>query len=145
MLNTVAIEGRVTRDLEIRQTAEKQVSYTNFSIANERGFGDSKRTGFYDVMVWGEAAERMEKAKVKKGSHIYLRGILDQSTYEKDGVKHNNVKVVINDSGEWGYISSGQKPENSNNIDTNQTQGDNFVSEGPPDGFMNVNDDVLPF
>ena len=155
MINSVMVEGRLTKDLEVKKT-DKATPYTNFSLANDRGFGDSKKVNFFDVSVFGELAERMEKAKVKKGSHIYVRGILDQSTYEKDGVKRSNVKIIVNDTGEWGYISDGQKPENANNNTASQpnqpvntaSQGNNNVppdDDGPPEEFMTVSGDVLPF
>ena len=155
MINLVMIEGRLTKDLDVRKTEGKEIPYTNFSLANDRGFGDSKKVNFFDVMVFGEIAERMEKAKVKKGSHIYLRGILDQSSYEKDGVKRNSIKIVVNSTGEWGYISDGQKPENANNntaSNPNQpanttSNGNNYIppDDGPPEEFMTISGDVLPF
>lgn len=133
MLNTVSIEGRLTRDLEIGKTGNG-TSYANFSLANERGFGDNKKTNFFDVTVWGESAERMEKAKVAKGSHVYVIGELEQQTYEKDGQKRRAVKVKVSHLGEWGYISSGKKPDGASG---GSPGGDEFT---PVD-----TDDDLPF
>ena len=133
MLNTVSIEGRLTRDLETGKTGNG-TSYANFGLANERGFGDNKKTNFFDVTVWGEAAERMEKAKVAKGSHIYVTGELEQQSYEKDGQKRQAVKVKVGYGGEWGYISTGKKPDGANG------------SASDDDGFEPAPDDgELPF
>ena len=113
MLNTVTIEGRLTRDPEIKQTTEG-TAFTSFSLANERGFGERQKTNFFDVTVWGNLAERIGKAKVAKGSHIYVLGKLEHQKYEKEGVTHNVVKISVSDSGgEWGYISSGQKKQDT--------------------------------
>ena len=136
MLNTVTIEGRLTRDPEIKQTASN-ITLANFSLANERGFGDKQKTNFFEVTVWGNLAERIEKAKVAKGSHIYLVGNLDQQKYEKDGVTHYRIKINVSDSGgEWGYISSGQKKQDKSSA------ADEDIPDDP--GFSSDDDD-LPF
>ena len=136
MLNNVMVAGRLTKDPVIAKTTGG-TSYATFSIANERGYGEKKKTNFFDVTVWGTAAEHMEKAGVKKGSHIYVNGTLEHQTYEKDGQKRTAIKIAVGNSGEWEYISSGKKKDDEPSAPTEE------VSE---DGFVPVPDDEdLPF
>nr|QGT50929.1 hypothetical protein Firmicute1046_0050 [uncultured Firmicutes bacterium] len=106
MLNAVILQGRVTADLELK--AHGECEYVRFSIANEQGYGDKKTVGFYQAIAFNATANRLIKAKVQKGSHIYIQGRLQQQIYEKEGQKRSSIQIILSD---WGYLSSGKKAD----------------------------------
>ena len=64
MLNHICIAGRITKDIELKQTASG-VSCVNFTIACDRDYsgkdGGEKETDFVDVVAWRSTAEFLAK------------------------------------------------------------------------------------
>lgn len=116
--------GRVTADLE-PQTSTNGNTYVRFSIAVDKGYGDNKRTIFPQCWLYGDQVPRIMKAKVKKGSLIWVSGEVDLVEYEKkDYTKDKNLKITVHD---WGYV-----PVGKGKGDENQTDGTSFT-DNPPD------------
>lgn len=96
MYNHVAIQGRLTRDPELRKT-QSEISVANFSIAVDRDFKD-KETGerqadFFDVVVWRGTADFVANY-FHKGDMVLVSGRLQNNRYtDKDG--NNRVKSEI--------------------------------------------------
>ena len=90
MLNVVALQGRLARDPELRQTqAGKAV--TNFTIACDRG---KDQTDWFDVVAWEKSAEFICKY-FQKGSMILVEGRLQSRKYQdKNGNSRTAVEVV---------------------------------------------------
>lgn len=90
MLNIVALQGRLARDPELRQTqAGKAV--TNFTIACDRG---KDQTDWFDVVAWEKSAEFICKY-FQKGSMILVEGRLQSRKYQdKNGNNRTAVEVV---------------------------------------------------
>ena len=86
-LVTIITTGRVTADLELKTSQNgKNTKYVQFGLAVNKGYGENEHTNFYSCVAYGEAAQRMVDAKVKKGSLIQIVG--DQELVEfprKDG------------------------------------------------------------
>ena len=62
------IIGRVFKDLDPR-TSETGVTYVNFDVAENTGFGERTKTVFHRCTIFGEdLVNRIVKAKVKKGT-----------------------------------------------------------------------------
>ena len=99
MLNNVCLLGRITKDLEHKQT-QSGVSVTSFSIAVERNYAD-KSTGkreadFINIVAWRGTADLICKY-FSKGSLIALDGSIQTRNYEdKNGNKRQAVEVVAN-------------------------------------------------
>lgn len=91
MINNVVFMGRLTADAELRKTQSGK-SVTRFSVANDAGYGDNKRTNFIDVVAWGKTAEFVCNY-FSKGSMIAIRGEIQTGSYEKDGVKRKTVEI----------------------------------------------------
>lgn len=87
-LNNVAICGRITKDIEIRQTNNGK-SFARFCVAVERENFDSsaeKVSDFINVTAWEKTAEFVGKY-FAKGSAIYVEGKIQTGSYtNKDGV-----------------------------------------------------------
>lgn len=93
MLNVVAIQGRMTRDPELRHTqAGKTV--TSFSLAVDRDFkSNGKETDFIDVVAWGQTAEFV-CSYLGKGRMIGVTGRLQVREWkDRDGNRRRNAEV----------------------------------------------------
>lgn len=97
MLNRIVIMGRLTRDVELRQTASG-VPVASFSVAVERDI-KNKDTGergvdFIDVVAWRGTGEFAAKW-FSKGSMAVVDGRLQIRNWEDDsGNKHRAAEVV---------------------------------------------------
>ena len=59
MLNRVILMGRITQDLEIRQT-QGGVAVLSFTVAVDRGYvkqGEERQTDFINCVAWRQQAE----------------------------------------------------------------------------------------
>ena len=95
MINNVVITGRLTKDTELR-TTQNGKSVVSFTVANDTGCGEYKRTNFINVVAWGKTAEFVAKY-FKKGSAIGLCGSIQTRDYEKDGHKVYVTEVVASE------------------------------------------------
>ena len=96
MLNHICVEGRLTRDPELRQTPNG-VPVTQFAIACDRDFksnsGD-KETDFIDIVAWRNTAEFVSKY-FTKGRIAIVSGRLQIRNYtDKDGNKRKEAEIV---------------------------------------------------
>lgn len=98
MLNMVALQGRLVRDPEMRQTMSgKQVA--SFTLACDWGRKDAngKTTAdFINIVAWEQRAEFAYRYFVK-GQLVAVDGRLQSRTYQaKDGTNRTAVEVVAN-------------------------------------------------
>ena len=92
-MNLIVLLGRVTTDMELRQTSTGK-SVANFNLAVDRPFAKDT-TDFFSVVVWDKTAETMAKL-VKKGQKILVRGSLQNREWtDKQGNKRISAEVVV--------------------------------------------------
>lgn len=92
MLNQINIQGRLTRDPDLRYTAN-QKPVANFAVAVERD-RDREQADFIDVVAWNGTAEFVSKY-FRKGSMILISGRLQTRKYEaKDGTNRIAYEIV---------------------------------------------------
>ena len=97
MLNHVVLQGRLTRDPELRHT-QSGTAVASFSLAVDRDFksresGD-KSTDFIDVVVWRQTAEFVCKY-FTKGRMAVVEGRLQIRDWtDKEGGKRRTAEVV---------------------------------------------------
>ncbi len=96
-LNTIIIEGRLTKDPNVRDLKNNScVSTLSIAVNSSYKAKDEfyvKEVGFFDVEVWNNAARACNQY-LKKGCKIRVRGQLRQNRWEnKDGSKKS--KVII--------------------------------------------------
>lgn len=98
MLNVVALQGRLTRDPELRKTPQG-VSVVAFTLAVERSFvrqGEERQADFIDIVAWRNTAEFVCKY-FKKGSMIAVDGSIQTRTYQdKDGNNRKAFEIIAN-------------------------------------------------
>ena len=95
-LNSVNIMGNLTRDPELKFTPGGK-GVCSLSIANNRIYTKNNErvteVSYFDVEVWGAAAENCSKY-LTKGSGIIVEGRLKQDRWEKDGKTQSRVRIV---------------------------------------------------
>lgn len=101
--------GRIGSDAETRelQSGKKVVS---FSIADDIGWGDKKRTQWLKCAMFGERAEKVAPY-LTKGSIVQIHGEPESEAWIKDGEAKSTIKVLVNDVKLFGGSSpTGEKP-----------------------------------
>lgn len=132
-MNLVTLTGRLTRDPEMRYTADTQTAVTRFSIAIDRP-GKDKGADYPNITVFGKQAENCEKY-LKKGRLVGIQGRLQTGSYERsDGSKVYTTDVVADrvEFLEWAELTPAAAPE--------PVKEPEYV----PDGFEGVQEDI-PF
>ena len=117
MLNRAILMGRITRDIELRQTTGS-VSVVNFSIAVDRNYQpdkDNKQTDFINITAWRGTAEFISKY-FSKGQLIAVEGSIQTRNYQdKEGNNRTAFEVVADQV----YFAEGRRsiqPEAQNNL-----------------------------
>lgn len=97
MINRVILQGRLTRDVEMRQTTSGK-TVAKFSIATNSGFKNQngeEQTTFTECTAWGKTAEFVSRY-FQKGTQLILEGELRNNNYtDRDGVKHYGMIVNV--------------------------------------------------
>ena len=101
LLNRVILMGRITQDLELKQTQSGN-AVLSFTVAVERNYapqGQERQTDFISCVAWRQKAEFINNY-FAKGRMIAIEGNLQTRTYDdKNGTKHYVTEVVVdNDS-----------------------------------------------
>lgn len=95
MLNRITLQGRLTDTPELRQT-QNGTPVCSFTIACDDGFGDKKKTYFFDCVAWKNTADNICKF-FQKGQMILVDGKLANRKYEdKNGNKRTATETVVN-------------------------------------------------
>jgi single-strand DNA-binding protein len=113
-LNKVMLVGRLTRDVEIRNTASGQ-SVASISMATNRFWKDKSgqrqdQTEFHNIVLWGRLAE-IAGQYLSKGQEAYIEGRLQTRKYTtKDGTERRTTEIVAENMqlGSRAQGSSGQ-------------------------------------
>ncbi len=94
--NRVILVGNLTRDVELRHTANG-TAVTDIGLAiNDRVKHNDQwveETTFVDVTLWARTAE-VAAEYLSKGSPVLIEGRLKLDTWEQDGQKRSKLKVV---------------------------------------------------
>lgn len=132
MANCVFILGRLTRDPEVRYTANTQMANARFVVAVNRKLSKEKRqeaenngyptADFISCVAWGKTAENIGNY-FKKGNRIAITGHIQTGSYEKDGQRIYTTDVVV-DSFDFVESNSSSKT-NTNQENTAQDYGFN--------------------
>lgn len=92
-INCLTITGRLTRDPEVRYTSGGK-AVCSFAVAVDSGWGEKKRTSFFDVQVWDKAGESCGQ-HLKKGSRVAVTGSMEQEFWQdkQSGQKRSSWRV----------------------------------------------------
>ena len=94
-LNKVVLGGRLTADVELKQT-QQGTAVCQFSIAINRK-GKEAGTDFINCVAWRNTAEFISKF-FKKGSSICVTGSIQVRSWEDNGNKRYATEVLVEDA-----------------------------------------------
>lgn len=97
-MNRVNIIGRITKDLELKQTSSN-ISFIRFSIAVDRTFKNEEgeyETDFFNVVAWRKTAEFINNY-FGKGSRIAISGKLQQNSFDDNEGNHRTSVEIVAD------------------------------------------------
>ena len=129
-MNKLLINGRLTKDPEVRYGGEKNTAVAKFTIASERKFkkDGEQNADFIPCVAFGKSAEFLEKYG-RKGSKYIIEGRMTSGSYKnKDNITVYTLECAV-ESIEFG--ESNKKPESA--------PDDDFL------GIPDIPDDELPF
>lgn len=106
-MNTVCIDGRVARDIELRMTQNNK-PVCKFTIAHDDGWGDNKKTSWFDVVAWNGTAEMASKW-FHKGSKVFITGKLSTRSYENREGQKRTVTEIVASTIDFGDSKGGQQ------------------------------------
>ncbi len=136
-MNKCLFLARTCRDIEIRYTQSNK-AVGRFAIAVDTGYGDNKKTSFFNCTAWDKTAETLEKY-APKGTKLFLECEAVQNQYEdKSGNKRDSIEFVVKN---FEFCESKGASDNS-------TPSSSKSSNTDSEGWMNIPDGIgeeLPF
>ncbi|MBE7319114.1 single-stranded DNA-binding protein [Staphylococcus epidermidis] len=135
MANSTILTGRITKDLELKQAGQTQV--TNFSMAVDNPFKKND-TSFFDIVAFGKTAQLLNDY-CGKGSKVLIEGNLKQDRFQdKEGNNRSVVRVIANriefldSKGSNQQNNQPQQQRGQAPADNNPFENDNGISDGLP-------------
>lgn len=145
-MNKVILIGRLTRDPEIRTTANSTMAL--FSVAVDRRFKQEGQpdADFPRVIAWGKTAEFIEKY-FHKGMKIGIEGRIQTGSYQNQNGQTIYTTDVIAEAVEFVESKNASGSAGGNNGGGSNTQSAP-APQTSDDGWMNIPegvDEELPF
>ena len=95
MLNISTIQGRLSKDVELKQTQTGKF-VASFRIASDRDFGEG--TDWIDCVAWEKTADFIAKY-FRKGSLILVNGRMQSRSYDtKNGEHRTAIELNVNNA-----------------------------------------------
>lgn len=155
MINRVVLVGRLTRDPELRYTANG-AAVASFTLAVNRQFTNSqgeREADFINCVIWRKAAENFVKF-TSKGSLVGIDGRIQTRNYEnKQGNRVYVTEVVADNFSPLESRKDNPNQASSNNQSNNSSSSnsssnlkpnmsDPFADNSKP---IDISEDSLPF
>jgi len=157
-VNKVILLGRLGQDPEVRQTQTTTVA--TMSLATNDGMGDNIVTEWHRVVIFGKAAEVIQKYATK-GSQLYIEGRIRTNKWQDDSGNNkysteiiaNNFQFVNGGSQDgsrpipnFNDASEAQQASNPVNNDYGKAKGKPAQNNMPDFNSLNNDfDDEIPF
>ena len=165
-MNNVSLMGRLTRDPEVRYSANTQLANARFSVAVDRRLSKEKRmeaennnqptADFINCVAFGRTAEVIGQY-FHKGNRIAITGHIQTGSYENQQGQRIYTTDVIVDQSSNSQPNSGnyQGYNNNQSFNNNSFQNNNFQNSndihksnddfGMGDNAVPTDIDELPF
>jgi single-strand DNA-binding protein len=139
--NTITLVGNLTRDPELRFTANGR-AVASFGIAVGRRYqvnGEwQEQTSYFNITAWGELGENAA-ASLSKGSRIVVTGRLEQREYTtREGDKRTAIDVIADELGpslRWATAQVERTPRKDGSAGSAKKQGGGTNPAGEPNPF----------
>ena len=145
-MNSVSLMGRLTRDPELRYTANTQMANARFVVAVNRKLSKEKRqeaesngyptADFISCVAWGKTAENIANY-FKKGNRIAIVGHIQTGSYENQQGQRIYTTDVVVDS--FDFVESNGSRNNTSATQENTAQNYGFNQATP------TSNNELPF
>ena len=148
-MNKVILMGRLTRDPEVRYSqGDNATAIARFTLAVDRRIkrDNEASVDYINCVSFGRSAEFAEKY-FHKGTTIVIAGRIQTGSYtNKDGQKVYTTDIVIEEQ-DFAESKAASQQNNSGNAQnaSNNQQAQQPKPQTSPDGFMNADDEGLPF
>lgn len=147
-MNVVTLNGRLTRDVELRYTPNGN-AVGRFSLAVNRRVPNQngeRIADFINCVIWNKPAETLAQY-TKKGSLIGVQGRIQTGSYEnQQGQKVYTTDVVVENFDFLETKSATQQHDSSNAGPTQQFTAPQTNTSSDNDFEMfDISDDDLPF
>lgn len=143
MINSVALNGRLTRDVDLRYTTSG-IAVGQFTLAVDRRFkskSGNRETDFISCQIWRKSAENLANY-AHKGSLIGIEGRIQTRTYDNKQGQKIYATEVIAENFSLLEPKPAQQTDNARVSSNRDTQSTTNQPSGKP---IDVNDDDLPF
>ena len=117
-MNKVTLLGRITKDIELRQTASG-TAVASFTVAVNRRFAKEgqQQADFINCVAWKQQAEFISKY-FSKGSMIAIVGNIQTRTWDdNEGKKHYATEVIVDEVYFTGEKKEANTGENNGDFD----------------------------
>lgn len=149
MINTVTLVGRLTKDVELRQT-QSGLATAKFTLAVNRPFKSQdgeQQADFIQVVVWRKQAENCAQY-LRKGSLAGVTGRIQTGSYEGQDGKRVYTTDVVADNVQFlepkqQTQSQQQTPQQTQQYQQPQYQAPSY--QQPQNQGVAVKEDDLPF
>lgn len=148
-LNKVQVIGRITQDIELRQTPNGQ-SVTTLSVATNRNWTDGagmkqEQAEFHNIVLWAKLAE-IASQYLAKGRRVYIEGRLQTRSWEaQDGSKRYRTEII----GENMIMLDGNPNSGSENfnskVDNSPANETPAIKKSTPKQEEEISVEDLPF
>lgn len=102
-MNKIIQTVTFVEDPEVKTSSNDKEIVTFRGAVNKRFAKEGQPTAdFFSYVAFGKTAEFIGR-NFKKGQKATIEGVLENNNYEKDGVKHYGVKIIIDNIEFWGY------------------------------------------
>lgn len=139
-MNNVQLVGRLTKDPDVRYTAQTQTCVARFNLAVDgpKDKDGNSKADFPSIIVWGKLAEIVEKY-LHKGDRVGITGRIQTGSYkDKDGRTIYTTDVV---AGTIEFLSS--KSDKAEKTDSKPAENAAAFDDNPFAGLSSGDD--IPF
>lgn len=103
--SNATIIGHLGKNPEVRKTQSGTTVYSA-TLAVSTGYGDNKRTTWWNVSAFGKQAETLEKFGLAKGDVVGFSGEAFMREYQSNGNTRHSLELAVRD-----FILLGSKKE----------------------------------
>ena len=144
-LNKAQVIGRITQDIELKQTPNGQ-NVCSFSVATNRNWTDSsgmrqEQAEFHNIVLWAKLAE-IAGQYLTKGQKVFIEGRLQTRSWEaQDGTKRYRTEIV----GENMIMLWGKDENKSFSMDETPGNSSATVNRQAPKQEEEISVEDIPF
>lgn len=138
MINRMILQGRLTRDPELK-TTPSGVEVCGFTVAWSKEYKDNKTECFLNCVAWRQTGAFINQY-FAKGKEIIVEGTLSTRKYQdKDGNSRSVTELIVDQAHFCGKKSDDNAFASSTTEQSNQTVQQQFK------GVEDMDDGSLPF